>query len=58
LPGDDHAFYDAWDRYSASRKQSDRSPAAIREDFDFDDAQQMRRRLPRLSALCLRNGSA
>ncbi len=50
VSGDDHGFYDAWDRYSASRNQS--------EDFDFDDAQQMRRRLPRLSALCLRNGSA
>jgi hypothetical protein len=50
--------YDAWDRYSASRNQGDRSPADMGEDFDFDDAQQMRRRLPRRSALCLRNGSA
>jgi uncharacterized protein DUF4240 len=58
VSGDDHGFYYAWDRYSASRNQSDRSPADMGEDFDFDDAQQMRRRLPRLSALCLRNGSA
>src|SRR5215469_2981809 len=43
---------------SASRDQNDRSPADMGEDFDFDDAQQMRRRLPRPSALCLRNGSA
>ena len=26
VSGDDHGFYDAWDRYSASRNQSDRSP--------------------------------
>jgi hypothetical protein len=58
VSGDDHGLYDAWDRYSASRDQSDRSPADMGEDFDFDDAQQMRRRLPRPSALCLRNGSA
>jgi hypothetical protein len=25
VSGDDHGFYDAWDRYSASRNQSDRS---------------------------------
>ena len=57
VSGDDHGFYDAWDRYSASREQHDRSPVDMGEDFDFDDAQQMRRRLPRLSAICLGNGS-
>ncbi len=58
VSGDDHGFYDAWDRYTASREQHDRSPVDMGEDFDFDDAQQMRRRLPGLSALCLGNGSA
>jgi hypothetical protein len=47
--GNDHAFYDAW----ASRQRPDRSPVEMGEEFDFDDGLEMRRRLPRLSALFL-----
>jgi hypothetical protein len=57
VTGDKDSFYDAWNRYRGSRGHSDPSPADMGEEFDFDDAQQMRRRLPRLSALYLRNGS-
>lgn len=58
VTGDKDGFYDACARYRGSRGHSDPSPADMGEDFDFDDAQQMRRRLPRLSALYLRNSSA
>ncbi len=58
VTGDKDGFNDAWHRYRASRPHSNHSPAAMGEDFDFDDTQQMRHRLPRLSALYLRNGSA
>jgi Protein of unknown function (DUF4240) len=48
LSGDEHVF---WDELAA------RGPrdcfAALGEDFDFDDDEEMRRRLPRLSACCL-----
>ena len=49
VTGDDHAFYDAWQ----SRQRPDRSPVDMGEEFDFDDGLEMRRRLPRLSALFL-----
>jgi hypothetical protein len=48
VSGDDHAFWDALD----ARAKRDRTPVDMGEDFDFDDEQEMRRRLPRLSALC------
>jgi hypothetical protein len=51
ISGDKHAFHDAWN----SREQPDRSPTNMGEEFDFDDDQEMRRRLPRLSALSLGN---
>jgi hypothetical protein len=54
VSGVEHAFYDAW----GSGAHGDHSPADMGEEFDFDDDQQMRQRLPRLSALCLRSGSA
>jgi hypothetical protein len=57
VTGGKDSFYDAWNRYRGSRGHSDPSPADMGEDFDFDDPQQMRRRLPRLSALYLRNVS-
>jgi hypothetical protein len=38
--------------------QRDRTPADMGEDFDFDDEQEMRRRLPRLAALCLGDNAA
>ncbi|MFD0371092.1 DUF4240 domain-containing protein [Streptomyces sp. NPDC127114] len=61
LTGDDHAFYEAWDTYQASRKQHGQDAGDMNgmddmgEDFDFDDPAEMRRRLPRLSALYLRD---
>jgi hypothetical protein len=53
VSGDDHAFRDAL----RARDERDRTPADMGEDFDFDDEQEMRRRLPRLSALCLGNSA-
>jgi hypothetical protein len=44
---DDHAFWDAL----SERDQGNRGPADMGENFDFDDMQEMRRRLPRLAAL-------
>jgi hypothetical protein len=49
VSGDDDAFWDALD----ARGKADRTPADMGEEFDFDDEREMRRRLPRLSALCL-----
>jgi hypothetical protein len=49
VTGDDHAFYYAWQ----SRRRLDRSLVDMGEEFDFDDGLEMRRRLPRLSALFL-----
>ncbi|MFD7975296.1 DUF4240 domain-containing protein [Streptomyces sp. NPDC059071] len=54
LTGDDHAFYDAWHTYQTSREQHGQNAGDkddMGEDFDFDDPVEMRRRLPRLSAL-------
>jgi hypothetical protein len=51
VSGDDHAF---WDALSA-RDERDRAPTEMGEEFDFDDEQEMCRRLPRLAALCLGN---
>jgi hypothetical protein len=56
LTGGHEDFNDALYRYQDSREHSGQDPAG--EDFDFDDDQQMRRRLPRLSALYLPNRSA
>lgn len=50
LTGDPDAFYGAWAEYrSAERRNS--ATTCMGEDFDFDDADEMRRRLPRLSRL-------
>ena len=54
VSGDEHGF---WDALSA-RDERDRAPADMGEDFDFDDEQEMRRRLPRLAALCLGDNDA
>ncbi|MFI9615652.1 DUF4240 domain-containing protein [Streptomyces sp. NPDC052023] len=48
-------FYEAWDEYRASRDSTERDADGMGEDFDFDDPHEMRRRLPRLAALCLRD---
>jgi DNA-binding CsgD family transcriptional regulator len=44
VTGGRHRFNDAWARCRDSRQSSSQEPAG--ENFDFDDAQQMRRRLP------------
>jgi hypothetical protein len=51
VSGDDHAFWDAL----GARGKRRQAPADMGETFDFDDEQEMRRRLPMLSALCLSN---
>jgi hypothetical protein len=48
VSGDDHAFWDSLE----ARGPVDRL-AIMGEEFDFYDNQEMRRRLPRLSACCL-----
>jgi len=53
VSGDEHAFWDALE----ARGQRDRL-AVMGEDFDFDDDQEMRRRLPRLSVCCLSSSPA
>lgn len=49
VTGDGEAFYEAL----AARDRGDREPGEMGEQFDFDDHDEMRRRLPRLSAVCL-----
>ncbi|MFI6288056.1 DUF4240 domain-containing protein [Streptomyces sp. NPDC051018] len=63
-PGDEKSFYEAADRYRKSRagtggpgdgsdgNGADRE-ASMGEEFDFDDDEEMYRRLPHLAALCL-----
>jgi hypothetical protein len=57
ITGDDHAFYEAWDAYKASCEEHRRGADDMGEDFDFDDPDEMRRRLPRLAALYLRDAA-
>jgi hypothetical protein len=47
---DEEAFYEAQENRQGDR---DSTPPDLGEQFDFDDEDEMRRRLPRLSALCL-----
>jgi hypothetical protein len=47
-------FYEAWARCRPAQGASgDAHEADMGEDFDFDDANEMHSRLPRLAALCL-----
>jgi hypothetical protein len=50
ITGDGNAFYDALGPYPGSPEHDGQDPAG--EDFDFDDDEEMRRRLPRLFAVC------
>ncbi|MET4923173.1 DUF4240 domain-containing protein [Streptomyces sp. PSRA5] len=50
--GDGDAFHEAWEQYRASHGVEE-IPDDMGEDFDFDDAEGMRRRLPRLASLHL-----
>jgi Protein of unknown function (DUF4240) len=54
VSGDEHGFWDAL----RARDERDHTCADMGEDFDFDDEQEMRRRLPRLAALCLGDNAA
>ncbi|MDF6044542.1 DUF4240 domain-containing protein [Streptomyces sp. JH14] len=55
ITGDGEDFYEAWDEYRASRDSAEQDSEDMGEDFDFDDPDEMRRRLPRLAALYLRD---
>ena len=48
-------FYEAWRHYQESLGALAERSAEMGEDFDFDDPQEMHRRLPRLASLCLRD---
>ncbi|MFD6951391.1 hypothetical protein A6A08_09065 [Nocardiopsis sp. TSRI0078] len=56
ITGNDDDFHEAWERYGEAGAASERDAADMGEAFDFDDPQEMRRRLPRLSALYLPEG--
>ncbi|MFD9042504.1 DUF4240 domain-containing protein [Streptomyces bottropensis] len=57
LTGDSDAFWEAWAAYSDTHATTEEDDSkGMGESFDFDDAQQMRRRLPRLAALHLGPG--
>lgn len=49
-------FTAAWTDFRRSHGPDGRGAVDMGEDFDFDDPDQMRRRLPRLAALCLADG--
>ncbi|MFD8750199.1 DUF4240 domain-containing protein [Kitasatospora sp. NPDC059577] len=53
LTGDADAFHEAWKRHRAGHDLGMALEFDMGEDFDFDDADEMHRRLPRLAALCL-----
>ncbi|MFE1896514.1 DUF4240 domain-containing protein [Streptomyces yangpuensis] len=53
LTGDEDAFYKAWNAYVTPGRGCREEDVDMGEDYDFDDLEEMRRRLPRLSALYL-----
>ncbi|MGH3195983.1 MAG: DUF4240 domain-containing protein [Streptosporangiaceae bacterium] len=55
-PGGEEGFYAAWIRFRGPRDQRGHDAVDMGEDFDFDDPDQMHRRLPRLAALFLADG--
>ncbi|MFF3963477.1 DUF4240 domain-containing protein [Streptomyces griseorubiginosus] len=52
LAGSSDAFNEAWAKYRPADGQGD-EPTDMGEDFDFDDPEEMHRRLPRLARLFL-----
>ncbi|MEV7831240.1 DUF4240 domain-containing protein [Streptomyces subrutilus] len=54
LTGGEEDFHQAWEHYRSTRAR-EQVNADMGEDFDFDDDEQMRHRLPRLAALCLQD---
>ncbi|MFI1290726.1 DUF4240 domain-containing protein [Streptomyces sp. NPDC020792] len=55
LTGNPNAFHEAWAEYRSADEQ-DSDAVDMGEDFDFDDADEMHRRLPGLARLYLRAG--
>jgi hypothetical protein len=54
LTGDSDAFWEAWEADTDARTTTEEEDnEGMGESFDFEDSQQMRRRLPRLAALHL-----
>ncbi|MFI1015856.1 DUF4240 domain-containing protein [Streptomyces sp. NPDC020965] len=53
VTGEEETFYHAFDAYRASHGKPEQGDADMGEDFDFDDPDEMQRRLPRLIALYL-----
>ncbi|MGW7446969.1 hypothetical protein [Kitasatospora sp. NPDC054795] len=51
LTGDADAFHEAWKRHWAGRDLDSALEFDMGEDFDFDGADEVRCRLPRLAAL-------
>ena len=56
ITGDEEDFYEAWDQHRAARPGPDLGSVDMGEAFDFDDPDEMHRRLPRLAALYLTPG--
>ncbi|KUN21250.1 hypothetical protein AQJ23_30420 [Streptomyces antibioticus] len=53
ITGDRDTFWDDWKQYEADHPPADSSADPLGEDFDFDDENEMHRRLPRLADLFL-----
>jgi hypothetical protein len=53
VTGMDESYYDAQETRAASRPRREAVAADMGERWDFEDDDEMRRRLPRLAALCL-----
>ncbi|MFI6944314.1 DUF4240 domain-containing protein [Streptomyces sp. NPDC050418] len=53
LTGGEEDFYEAWDEFVATRDAPVRDTHDMGDDFDFDDPEEMRHRLPRLASLYL-----
>ncbi|MGW4599772.1 DUF4240 domain-containing protein [Streptomyces sp. NPDC004457] len=54
ITGDEDGFYPALEQYRAVQGLGDGAEHHMGADFDFDDAEEMRHRLPRLAALYLK----
>ncbi|MEU0395788.1 DUF4240 domain-containing protein [Streptomyces sp. NPDC006208] len=53
ITADGEDFYEAWAGYRATKVENKERDHDMGEDFDFDDAEEMYARLPRLAALYL-----
>ncbi|MES5821753.1 DUF4240 domain-containing protein [Streptomyces sp. RG80] len=57
ITGDTEIFWEDWKQYAADHPSSDSPTEPLGEDFDFDDEDEIRRRLPRLAGLFLSEGT-